>query len=234
MSAASSRPEAIADEMRRRIVTGHYRPGERLPSERELAEQAGVNRGSAREAMKILAQERLVDVQRGGSRVAPLHRASLDVLGHVLAMPGSPDPVLVGQLLDVHELLLVGAARLAVERASEEEVAEALDLLSQLTRRGLAEEDYLRALAGLLQLIARASQNLVLHMVGNSLQVILGGVVPLLRRIRPPLATLTPSIEVIRKALVRRNPEKAEQGVRALLRVKRESILKQLEQAPPA
>ena len=231
MTAASSRPEAIANEVRRKIVTGHHQPGERLPSERELAERAGVNRGSAREAMKILANERLVDVRPGGARVAPLHQANVDVLGHVLAMPGPPDPVLVGQLLDVHELLLVGAARLAAERADDEEVAEALELLSQLTRRGLSEDDYLRALASLLQLIARASRNLVLHMVGNSLHVVLAGVVPLLRRVRPPAAKVAPSIEVIRDALVRRNPEQAEQGVRAFLRIKREYVLAQLAQA---
>jgi DNA-binding FadR family transcriptional regulator len=39
-----SRPAELADAIRREIVTGRYRPGERLPSERELADQAGVNR----------------------------------------------------------------------------------------------------------------------------------------------------------------------------------------------
>ncbi len=234
MTSEHSRPEEIASQVRRRIVTGHYQPGERLPSERELAEQAGVNRGSAREAMKILAKERLVDVQPGGARVAPLHQASLEVLRDVLATPGSPDPVLVGQLLDVHELMLVGAVRLAVERASDEEIETALGLLSRLNRRGTTEEEYLQTLVSLLQLIARASQNLVLRMVGNSLHGVLASVVPLLRRLRPPAASLARSIDTIHTALVERNPERAERGIRELLRIKREYVLKQLEPGSPS
>jgi GntR family transcriptional repressor for pyruvate dehydrogenase complex len=230
MSATASRPKEIADRLRTQILTGRYRPGERLPSERELAEQAGVNRGSAREALKLLANEGMVDAQPGGSRVAPLHHAKLEVLGHVLRMSEAPDPILVGQLLDVHELLLVGAARLAVERASDEELARALELLPELLRRDNGGEAYVGALVELLRLVARASQNLVLHMVGNSLHVVLGAVIPLLRRSRPRAATLTPSIDTIRDALLHRDPEKASKGVRSLLRIKREAILKELEQ----
>ena len=229
MTGQASRPEAIADRVRTQILAGRYRPGERLPSERELAEQAGVNRGSAREASKILANEGLVDVQPGGSRVAPIHQAKLEVLGHVLRVSDTPDPALVGQLLDVHELLLVGAARLAVERASDADLSRALELLPELVRRSNGEEEYVAALVELLQLVARGSQNLVLHMVGNSLHVVLGAVVPLLRRSRPSAATLAPSIEAIRDGLLHRDPEKASEGVRSLLRIKREAIMKELE-----
>ncbi|MDH3685436.1 MAG: GntR family transcriptional regulator [Myxococcales bacterium] len=225
----ASRPAEIADGVRREIVTGRYRPGERLPSERELADQAGVNRGSAREALKILAKERLIEVKPGGARVAPLHQANLDVLGHVLEMPGTPDPALVSQLLDVHEMLLVGAARLAVERASPAELERAGALLDELMKRGASEAAQFQTLASLLQLIAQASQNLVLHMVGNSLHAILAAVVPLLRRIRPTPRTLAPSIATLREAIDERNPEKAEAGVRALLRLKRETLMKELE-----
>ena len=147
------RPESIAREIRDEIQRGRHRPGERLPSEREPAEQHGVHRGSAREALKILAQQRLIEVQPGGARVIPVHRASLDVLAHLLEAPGGPDAALMEQLLDVHELLLVGAARLAVERASDAELARALDLvdasamLMRLQLRGVAVGDRWQAVA---------------------------------------------------------------------------------------
>jgi len=112
-------PDRIAREIRDDILGGRFRPGERLPSERELARRMGVHRGSAREALRILAQQRLIDVGPGGSRVIPLHRARLDVLGDLLHGSRGPDPTLMAQLLDVHELLVVGAARLAVERAPD-------------------------------------------------------------------------------------------------------------------
>ncbi len=47
-------PEQIATKLRNAIMLGRLRPGDALPSERELAEQYDVNRSSIREAMKRL------------------------------------------------------------------------------------------------------------------------------------------------------------------------------------
>lgn len=225
------RPEAIAREIRDDILRGRYRPGERLPSERELALQTGANRGSAREALKLLAQQRLIEIRPGGgARVIPLHRASLDVLSHMIRPDDGADPALMAQLLDVHELLLAGAVRLAVERASADELARAIALLDVLADSE-REAEYLPTLATLLELIAEASHNLVLRMVGNGLLVILASVVPVLRRLRPAHAALVPAVRDVRAALVARDAATAEQGIRALLRVKREHVLKELERA---
>ena len=98
--------DVIAREIRRDILIGRYRPGERLPSERELAARVSANRGSAREALKILAQQRLIEVHSSGCRVIPVHRASIDVLEHLLQLEGGPDAALVAQVLDVQELLV--------------------------------------------------------------------------------------------------------------------------------
>ena len=55
----------IADALRQAIADGTYRPGARLPSERELAVVYGSARNTAREAISILQAEGLVDVQHG-------------------------------------------------------------------------------------------------------------------------------------------------------------------------
>jgi GntR family transcriptional repressor for pyruvate dehydrogenase complex len=224
------RPDAIAREIRADILGGRYRPGERLPSERELAERVGANRGSAREALRILAQQRLIEIRPGGARVNPVHQARLDVLADMLQSSSGPDAALMAQLLDVHELLLCGAVRLAVERGTESELARAialLDTMSDETREG----EYLRTMTELIALIAEASRNLVLRMVGNSLLGILATVVPVLRRLRPPRASLAPAIACVREALVERDPAAAEQAIRSLLRIQREYVLKQLDLA---
>ena len=44
----------IADALIEDILSGHYRVGERLPSERDLAVRFEANRGAVREAMKQL------------------------------------------------------------------------------------------------------------------------------------------------------------------------------------
>jgi DNA-binding FadR family transcriptional regulator len=57
-----SKHEEIAAGLIQDILTGRYRVGERLPSERDLAGRFDANRGSVREAMKKLEQIGLADV----------------------------------------------------------------------------------------------------------------------------------------------------------------------------
>jgi DNA-binding FadR family transcriptional regulator len=86
-----SRHEEIADVLTRDVLIGQYRIGERLPSERDLSTRFDASRGAVREAMKILEQLGIAQIQPGGARVAPLEEASLDVIGHLLALGDVPN-----------------------------------------------------------------------------------------------------------------------------------------------
>lgn len=55
----------LADILRADIQAGRYRPGERLPSEREMHAQHGVARGTVREALNRLKAEGLITVEHG-------------------------------------------------------------------------------------------------------------------------------------------------------------------------
>ncbi|MFC9090320.1 GntR family transcriptional regulator [Nocardiopsis dassonvillei] len=55
----------IADELRAAITSGELPEGHKLESERKLAERFGSARNTAREAVRLLAEEGLVDVQHG-------------------------------------------------------------------------------------------------------------------------------------------------------------------------
>src|SRR5215469_13170744 len=64
--------ELIAAQLRRQIVRGAVKPGEKLPPETRLMEQFGVSRPTIREAFRILETERLITVRpgsRGGAQV---------------------------------------------------------------------------------------------------------------------------------------------------------------------
>lgn len=56
---------AIAATLTREIGAGHYRPGDKLPTEAELAARFGVNRHTVRHALAALADEGLVHSRRG-------------------------------------------------------------------------------------------------------------------------------------------------------------------------
>ncbi|MFI9275519.1 GntR family transcriptional regulator [Kitasatospora sp. NPDC052896] len=70
-----ARYRAIARELGRRIDSGDLPPGSRLPTEEALAEQYGVHRLTARQAMVELRTSGLVETRHGsGSYVRPLQR----------------------------------------------------------------------------------------------------------------------------------------------------------------
>ncbi|WP_307176032.1 FadR/GntR family transcriptional regulator [Streptomyces africanus] len=73
----SQRPQRthheVADELRARIRSGALRPGERMPTQAQLAHEFGVERGAVRQALRILQSERLLtNVSKGSpATVAP-------------------------------------------------------------------------------------------------------------------------------------------------------------------
>jgi GntR family phosphonate transport system transcriptional regulator len=56
---------AIADTLKAEIAAGHYRPGDKLPTEAGLAARFGVNRHTVRHALAALANDGLVHARRG-------------------------------------------------------------------------------------------------------------------------------------------------------------------------
>ena len=71
----------LAEAIEARIAAGEWRPGDRLPAERDLATQAGISRMTARQALAWLANRGAIEVRHGvGTFVAqpkltsdPLH-----------------------------------------------------------------------------------------------------------------------------------------------------------------
>ncbi len=54
----------LMDTLKRRIITGRYLPGEKLPSVRELAAEAGINHNTVQRAFSELEREGLIYTQR--------------------------------------------------------------------------------------------------------------------------------------------------------------------------
>src|SRR5215213_4098294 len=114
----------VSDDVFRRltedILGGAYEPGEKLPTQRALARDLGVNMASVREAVKRLEQLRLVEVRHGDAmRVADWRTSGgLDVVAHLLFRAGGLDESTLTDLMDARALMLSESARLAATRRS--------------------------------------------------------------------------------------------------------------------
>src|SRR6476619_3503456 len=92
--------DTIFVELRRKILCGELKAGERLSGERELATKYGTNRNTLREAVRKLEQARLVTVRHGqGVTVADFRKTgTLELLSPFLEH--SPDLVESAHLLE--------------------------------------------------------------------------------------------------------------------------------------
>ena len=164
-----SRTEEVALILQEEILRGQYRPGERLPSERDVATRFETSRGTVREAFKKLDQLGIASVQPGGARVVAVEECTLDVLGPLLDLNRLPDPVLVEEVMELLGLLAGFAARSFLQRASETEIAEAKTVLIAL--QTARQEEQGQTFRKLLRLFVIGSDRLVLRLITNGLRM---------------------------------------------------------------
>src|SRR3954452_7472413 len=113
--------EQIAERLRTEIGSGALAPGDRLPSERDLARALEVSRPSVREAIAALKNDGLVETRAGaGSYVAP------DALTLPLDAPGAAADTSVPALLEARAEIEPRIAALAARRGGSDDEAEAL------------------------------------------------------------------------------------------------------------
>jgi GntR family transcriptional regulator, transcriptional repressor for pyruvate dehydrogenase complex len=113
----------VIAQIRRAILSGQFRPGDRLPTEREMAQQFGVSRVTVRDALRALEANGLVRVKvggQGGPYVAEPDISLLsDSIGTHLHLRGTT----FQELAEARQALETTAARLAAQRATQEDLA---------------------------------------------------------------------------------------------------------------
>jgi GntR family transcriptional repressor for pyruvate dehydrogenase complex len=150
--------EQIAEQIEQRILSGTLRSGDRLPTERELAEQFQASRTAVREAMKTLAQKGLVDMRPGRGTIVidgttQAMRHSLGLMMRVGQVGGSDE------LVEVRGILEPEIAALAAARALPEHIV-ALQAAVQIMDNSLNDaESYIAADNDFHRALATATQN---------------------------------------------------------------------------
>ena len=153
--------------LRDEILAGRYAAGEKLPSQRTLAREYGLNATTVREAIKRLEQLRLVDVRHGDAmRVSDWRTASgLDVVAHVLFDTTGVNRETLRSVMEARRWLLSVAAGLAAERRSDEQADELRRLAHVAAREQTADFTFF---AG----VVEAAGNIVFSLILNSVRPI--------------------------------------------------------------
>lgn len=159
--------EEIIEQIRILVTEGHLHPGDRLPSERDLAEQLNVSRASVREALSALELMGLLEIRSGeGTFIKKINiEAIITPLAWVLSM--EKDDII--ELLEVRKMIEVQAVALAAMRAEPENLRELEaylnTMIEDLKNERLGEDADLNFHYA----IAKASQNKILIRLMNAI-----------------------------------------------------------------
>ncbi len=114
--------EEIVDQIRQHIDEGNLKPGDKLPSERDLVESFRVSRASIREAFSALEMMGLVEVRTGEGSYVCHHKK--EFMPSLLQGTSSLESGTVFDLLEVRKMIEVEAVGYATKRVTEVELEQ--------------------------------------------------------------------------------------------------------------
>lgn len=152
--------ERVVQQIEEAVFTGRLKPGERLPSERELMTQFGVSRSTIREALRVLQSADMIRSKPGDPRGSEVLAASPVALHKSLHRLARSDHLGLAGLLQFRMALDGAAHLLAARLRTDENLAELAEALAAM-RNGLASDyaDFSRADVAFHEAIARAAAN---------------------------------------------------------------------------
>lgn len=168
-------PETVSTELAQRLLehllSGQVRPGDRLPSERQLAQTLGVGRAPVRDALKSLRLLGVIKVRQGDGTY--FQRVPSDLLpravewGLLLGEPKTLD------LVEARQFIELATVQLAAERRDQKAIDELAGCLREMEAAGNDHDRYAEADIAFHLQIATAARNSVLRDVLASMQSLL-------------------------------------------------------------
>jgi len=160
----------VVAQIRAALDVGELLPGDRLPSERELAEQLGVSRVTVRDALRILEANGLVAIRVGAHGGAFVTAPEPDHVSEGLANLLMMSQVSPADITEARMIFELGALKLVCERATPadlEDLTEICDRSEEALRQGtfdvaLSAEFHVR--------LAQSAHNVAVRLVTEAFQ----------------------------------------------------------------
>lgn len=166
----------VADRIQDSIVENHLRPGDRLPSERQLASQFGVSRTVVREAVRMLAARNLLKVSPGSGTIVSNPTAESVVQSMNLFLRVGQSHLDYTKVLEVRRILEVEIAGLAAERHTAADLQKIEDILRHTSERKEDRSRFAESDVAFHSALARATHNelfsLLFDVVADSMIIV--------------------------------------------------------------
>ena len=179
--------EQLAERIRHLILNGALTPGDKLPTERILAQDYGVSRTVVREAVKTLQQDGLVEVKAGlGTFVVDAtDRAFVQSLRLLMSLNLNDN---MADVVEIREILEVEMANLAATRARPVDIDQMQSAIAIMDENLDNVSEFIRQDHAFHLALARATQNAVMPLLISS-------IVDLLQRSRSRTALVDGSLQ---------------------------------------
>ena len=120
----------VAEQILRAIKEGIYKPEDKLPPERVLAEEMGVSRNSIREALSALQVLNIVESRTGDGTYVKKSVEKVDIESQILPiLEESESPF---KIFEARSALELGVVELAIDNASSEDIGRIEDALNHM------------------------------------------------------------------------------------------------------
>ena len=159
--------ETIVEQVKGLIIDGQLTPGQKLPTERELAESLNVGRSSVREATSALVALGVAQVRQGeGVYIRPDFPQSVinSIDWSALMLRGQ-----IEDLIETRRVIELAIVRLATERAAQSERRGLLQLANEM-RVSLDIESFIERDLVFHLALAKSSKNMVMYSVVQGIQ----------------------------------------------------------------
>jgi GntR family transcriptional repressor for pyruvate dehydrogenase complex len=126
----TSARDRVVEHVRRLIERGTLGPGDRLPGERDLAQELGISRPSVRSGLEALEAIGVVVSRRGAGTFIAAGPPDLGI--EPLSLLASLHRLTAAEMFDARLVLEVGVAGLAARHATADALATMADVVSEM------------------------------------------------------------------------------------------------------
>jgi len=209
------------------IINRELRPGDKLPTERSLAENLNVNRSTVREALGNLKELELIEIRQGdGAYVRDFHQSgNLGLIWELLQNNTSNDENLLATLLEIRRIIVPEMATHAALHRSEEDLMDLESLIEGSQDMPMPEKDI-----RIHQTIAKAANNLIYLIMLNFFNTLMRKYGHLYFDDEKNIRRSSIFHKDIYQAIKEKNPEESRRIMREVLIYAEDRVLESLNQ----